>query len=286
MGAFANMSPTLGNNTISAWMGPAYPSDPYGGVMQMSGGGIWGNLANSFKSSLSSFGKTLSTGFNYGVQGLRQFGNSDTWRDIKAGVKESGVLQNLGQIGAQSINTLIDVANMKAQMGLEQVKRDVLGLPDPYENDPWGRWQMLSAQAIQEGRPPPVPPRAPPRGSKRPATEDNVYDTIPDGVYENVTEEETYLNTGPQAAKHRPLPPPPTIPLPARPDEVRPRPSIPESPYFNDVYELDPKEFEDGGGYEPTVAINPLAGMGGPRWKRALRQMTGGLARKRRRYCH
>lgn len=99
--------------------------DDVHGNSSIRGGAInWGNLGSRISSALGSTGRWLS---NAGTRFL----NSNTFQQIKQGVKDSGVIKNAANLAGDTVNSLLDIGKLKLQQDLENLRRKALGEQGP-----------------------------------------------------------------------------------------------------------------------------------------------------------
>lgn len=95
------------------------------GDSSLRGGAInWGNLGSRLSSALSTSGRWL---YNAG----NRFIHSNTFNQIKQGIKDSGVIKNAANLAGETINALTDIGRLKLQQDLEKLRRKALGEEGP-----------------------------------------------------------------------------------------------------------------------------------------------------------
>ncbi|ADM53800.1 pVI [Turkey adenovirus 1] len=168
------------------------------GDSSLRGGAInWGNLGSRISSALSSTGRWLH---NAGSR----FVNSQAFGQIKQGLKDSGLVQNVASLAGETLSALTDIGRLKLQQDLEKLRRKALGEDGPTSQaELQALIQALQAQVASASEP---AASAPLRPTTRPipemVTEVRPAPTLPGG-------EPTTLD----------LPPPPSAPpaVPAAP---------------------------------------------------------------------
>lgn len=107
--------------TLSPHVGSWAMRDHNFGDSSMRGGAInWGNLGSRLSSALSSTGRWL---YNTG----NKFIHSNTFNQIKQGIKDSGVIQNAANLAGETLNSLVDIGKLKLQQDIEKLRRKALG---------------------------------------------------------------------------------------------------------------------------------------------------------------
>lgn len=87
----------------------------------MRGGAInWGNIGSRLSSALSNTGRWL---YNAG----NKFIHSNTFNQIKQGIKDSGVIQNVANLAGETLSSLTDIGRLKLQQDIERLRRKALG---------------------------------------------------------------------------------------------------------------------------------------------------------------
>lgn len=113
---YAALSPHVGSWAVR---------DSNFGDSSMRGGAInWGNIGSRLSSALSSTGRWL---YNAG----NKFVHSNTFNQIKQGIKDSGVIQNAANLAGETINALTDIGRLKVQQDIERLRRKALGEEGP-----------------------------------------------------------------------------------------------------------------------------------------------------------
>ncbi|WPS63618.1 pVI [Aviadenovirus phalacrocoracidae] len=109
---YAALSPHVG-----AW---ALRDDQLGNSSLRGGAFNWGNIGSRISSALSSTGRWL---YNAG----NRFVHSNTFNQIKQGLRDSGVVQNAAHLAGETLNALTDIGRLKLQQDLENLRRKALG---------------------------------------------------------------------------------------------------------------------------------------------------------------
>lgn len=113
---YAALSPHVGSWALR---------DDVHGNSSIRGGAInWGNVGSRISSALGSTGRWLSNTGN-------RFLNSNTFQQIKQGVKDSGVIKNAANLAGDTVNSLLDIGRLKLQQDLENLRRKALGEQGP-----------------------------------------------------------------------------------------------------------------------------------------------------------
>ncbi|UKS51822.1 pVI [Falcon aviadenovirus A] len=116
---YASLSPHVGSWSLR---------DEHLGDSSLRGGAInWGNIGSRLSSALSSTGRWL---YNAG----NRFVHSNTFNQIKQGIKDSGVIKNAANLAGETINALTDIGRLKLQQDLEKLRRKALGEEGPPPN--------------------------------------------------------------------------------------------------------------------------------------------------------
>ncbi len=124
------------------------------GDSSIRGGAInWGNFGSRLGSALSSTGRWL---YNQG----NRFVHSNTFKNFKQGVHDSGIIQNVGNLAGETLNALTDIGRLKLQQDLEKLRRKALGEDGPPSQAELQ--QLIAALQTQLGPPPTVAPPPPP----------------------------------------------------------------------------------------------------------------------------
>uniref|UniRef100_A0AB38ZPB5 PVI protein n=1 Tax=Psittacine aviadenovirus B TaxID=2169709 RepID=A0AB38ZPB5_9ADEN len=128
---YAVLSPHIGSWALR---------DHHLGDSSLRGGAInWGNLGSRISSALSTTGRWL---YNQG----NRFVHSNTFNQLKQGVKDSGIIRNVGNLAGETINALADIGRLRLQQDLEKLRRKALGEEGP----PASQAELLSLiQALQ-----------------------------------------------------------------------------------------------------------------------------------------
>ncbi|AOW42077.1 pVI [Pigeon adenovirus 2a] len=147
---YAALSPHVGSWALR---------DHHLGDSSLRGGAInWGNLGSRLSSALTSTGRWLS---NAG----HRFVNSNTFNQIKQGIKDSGVIQNAANLAGETLSALTDIGRLKLQQDIEKLRRKALGEDGPSSQaELLGLIQALQAQlaARVDEQPTVSPPTAAP----------------------------------------------------------------------------------------------------------------------------
>ncbi|WXH80953.1 MAG: pVI protein [Psittacine adenovirus 12] len=128
---YAVLSPHIGSWALR---------DHHLGDSSLRGGAInWGNLGSRISSALSTTGRWL---YNQG----NRFVHSNAFNQFKQGVKDSGIIRNVGNLAGETVNALADIGRLRLQQDLEKLRRKALGEEGP----PASQAELLSLiQALQ-----------------------------------------------------------------------------------------------------------------------------------------
>nr|QPN96214.1 pVI [Bearded dragon adenovirus 1] len=91
------------------------------GTSDLSGGFSWTNFGNSLSSGFQRFGNFLSNT-------ATRVGNSQAFQQAKQGLLQSGVLENVGALAGQTLNTLTDIGRAKLDMEMQKLRDRALGV--------------------------------------------------------------------------------------------------------------------------------------------------------------
>ncbi|UIY90551.1 pVI [Duck adenovirus 2] len=235
---YAALSPHVGSWALR---------DDVHGNSSLRGGAInWGNIGSRITSGLASTGRWLG---NIG----NRFIHSNTFSQIKQGIKDSGVIQNAANLAGETVNGLLDIGKLKLQQDLENLRRKALG---EQQTSPAELAALIAALQSQIGGPPQSVPPPPP-----------VHHEIPT----------TYPMHPPQHLR------PTTRPIPEMVTEVKPLvepPVTSSAPAVPATLDLPP----------PPPAKRPRKRphySSGNSWRARLNSMTGsGVHASRRRMCY
>lgn len=109
---YAALSPHVGSWALR---------DDVHGNSSLRGGAInWGNIGSRISSALGTTGRWLG---NLG----NRFIHSNTFNQIKQGIKDSGVIQNAANLAGETVNSLLDIGKLKLQQDLENLRKKALG---------------------------------------------------------------------------------------------------------------------------------------------------------------
>lgn len=133
---FQQLAPTQGGHPVQ-WN--------VQGEMNMNGSGIFSSLGNI----LSNIGKKA-------VSGLKRFHKSDAWKGIKQGVKDSGALTHLQNIGQQALGTAMEVAQHKAQQKINAFRNKHIHDEEDERQGEEEHMEEEHEQHHEEPAPPPV----------------------------------------------------------------------------------------------------------------------------------
>lgn len=109
---YAALSPHVGS-----W---AIREDIYGNSSIRGGAINWGNIGSRISSALGTTGRWLGNVGN-------RFVNSNTFNQIKQGIRDSGVIKNAANLAGETVNGLIDIGKLKLQHDLENLRRKAIG---------------------------------------------------------------------------------------------------------------------------------------------------------------
>ncbi|AOC84070.1 pVI protein [Fowl aviadenovirus E] len=113
---YAALSPHVGSWALR---------DGHLGDSSLRGGAInWANVGSRLSSALGTAGRWISN------QGNR-FLNSQTFGQIKQGIKDSGVIRNVANLAGETLGALTDIGRLKLQQDLEKLRRKALGEDGP-----------------------------------------------------------------------------------------------------------------------------------------------------------
>lgn len=95
------------------------------GTSTLRGGAInWSNLGSRLSSALNTTGRWL---YNTG----NRFVHSNTFNQIKQGLKDSGIVRNVANLAGETLGALTDIGRLKLQQDLEKLRRKALGEEGP-----------------------------------------------------------------------------------------------------------------------------------------------------------
>ncbi|BBJ21547.1 capsid protein precursor pVI [Crane-associated adenovirus 1] len=105
---------------LSPHIGTWALQDDHLGNSSLRGGAInWSSIGSRITSALNSTGRWLANTGN-------RFIHSNTFNQIKQGLKDSGIVQNAAQIAGEAVAGLTEIGRLKLQQEIEQLRNKVL----------------------------------------------------------------------------------------------------------------------------------------------------------------
>ena len=109
--AFARLAPHCG-------LTPVYGHTV--GICDLRGGFSWSSLGSSLSSGLKNVGSFLSNT-------AQKISNSEGFQQAKQGLLQSGILENVGNLAGNTLNSLVDIGRIKLEQDLQKLKNKALG---------------------------------------------------------------------------------------------------------------------------------------------------------------
>lgn len=111
--AFARLAPHCG-------LTPVYGH--HVGNCELRGGFSWGNIGSTLASGFRNVGSFIGNT-------AQRIGNSDSFQQAKQGILNSGIIENVGTLAGQTLNSLVDIGRLKLEQDLMKLQERTLGIP-------------------------------------------------------------------------------------------------------------------------------------------------------------
>ncbi|QCQ84157.1 pVI [White sturgeon adenovirus 1] len=159
---FSHLAPSLGGQPLCSSYNPR-------GDDLLHGDGLWDSFKTGFSNFGTNAGNFLSKVGHSAYSGAKKFANSSVGQTIKDGIKKSGVIENLVGTAGTTLNSLADIARMKAEMDMQRLAQQSMGITPE---------DILRAQAAQnQPMRPQTKPAQPPRRKKKVVRKKKYYPT-------------------------------------------------------------------------------------------------------------